>query len=145
MEEEKVSFNEEIEVLDKVTAKISKSRNLSKNFAIAVLAIGVLMFAVDSVRNGFTVAAIANAIIYVVFAVVGFLLLSAISYNQRYVLEVLEDVKRYLREGNMKRASKLLKMVEDSFVVKFGAASEDFEAFLKSFRRKQKMLGKQSK
>ena len=142
---EKVLFDEEISLLDKILAKLRKSRRLSKNFALAVLMLGFVMFIVDSYRNGFTVAAIANSLVYVIFAIVGFLLLSYISYNQQYAIDVLEAAKKHLKEGNFKRSSKLIKMIEDSFVVKIGAVSEDFERFLKSFKTKQKLLTKQSK
>jgi len=142
---EKVSFDEEIDLLDKILVKLRKSRRLSKNFAIAVLVLSFIMFVIDSYRNGFTVAAIANSLIYVIFAIVGFLLLSYISYNQQYAIDVLEAARKHLEEGNFKRSSKLIKMIEDSFVVKIGAVSEDFERFLKSFKTKQKLLTKQSK
>ena len=142
---EKVSFDREISLLNKILVNLRKSRKLSKNFAIAVLALGFIMFIVDSYRNGFTIAAIANSLIYVIFAIVGFLLLSYISYNQQYAIDVLEAAKKHLEEGNFRRSSKLIKMIEDSFVVKIGAVSEDFEKFLKSFKTKQKLITKQSK
>ncbi len=144
-ESEKVSFDEEIGLLDKILVKLEKSRKLSKNFAIAVLALGFIMFIVDSYRNGFTVAAIVNSLFYVIFAVLGFLLLSYISYNQQYAIDVLEATKKHLEEGDLKKSSKLIKMIENSFVVKIGVVSEDFEKFLKSFKTKQKLLTKQSK
>ncbi len=142
---ENISFDEEISILDKILTKLRKSKRLSKNFAIAVLLLGFIMFIVDSYRNGFTVAAIANALVYVIFAIVGFLLLSYIGYNQQYAIDVLEATKKRLEEGDIKRSSKLIKMVEDSFVVKVGAVSEDFEKFLKSFRTKYKLLTGKSK
>jgi len=106
---EKASFDEEMGLLDKILVKFRKFRRFSKNFAIAVLVLGFIMFVIDFYRNGFTIAAIANSLVYVIFAIVG--LLSYISCNQQYAIDVLEAARKSLAEGNFKWQSKLIKMI----------------------------------